>query len=253
MPNFQFDPNRPVEKCIVLNETAEPQVGLVKAWSHSRLKNYEQCPHRIFLSSVEKHKEEQHPAAVRGQAIHDAAENFVTGNGPFDPALKKYKPEFERLKREYAEEKNIVVEQEWGFDVDWEPCEYHGKNVWLRAKLDLYQQIDPISAYAIDYKTGRKEGNALAHISQGRDYAIAAFMRYPELQHFIIEFWYLDLSPESILKKKYTRAQAMLFLPKLNIRAHKLTSDCEFTPKPSKPNCRWCPHRASGVCDWSIE
>lgn len=230
-------------------------LGLIPTWSYSALKVFEQCPHRIYLRKVKKIAEPSHPAADRGTAIHQEAEDYVNGTlGDFPDSCQKFKSQFEELRALFIDAK-VELEGEWGFDLDWQPVGWMEPMTWARIKLDALVHEDEQSARVIDYKTGKKFGNEIAHSQQGLLYAIGTFFRYPNLQFVQTEFWYLDHGQAT--KKQYTRAQAMLFAPKFNERALRLTTAQSFDPKPSSYNCRWCPHKDSQdgqppACGWGV-
>ena len=110
------------------------------------------------------------------------AEDF--GGGKLDDMPKELSKTATTLRelRELHGEGKVSMEGEWGYTRDWAPTAYFGKDVWLRAKLDVYVQEDDTSARVIDWKTGRKFGNEYAHASQAMIYAVATFMRFPRLQ-----------------------------------------------------------------------
>jgi RecB family exonuclease len=222
------------------------ELGPVKQWSFSRLSSFEQCPYKIYLSSVEKLKgperDENHPAE-RGTKIHTNCEDYV--NGKSDVMVKEmdgFKEDFEILREDFKEGK-VELEGDWGFDIDWQQTGWFDKNVWARIKLDALRLIDSSTARVIDYKTGKKFGNEVKHTQQAQLYMVGAFMRIPELQMIETEFWYLDQNTK--MTKIYTRDKLALYLRKFTERAMRLTSCTEFKPKPSKMNCRWC--------DWGVE
>ena len=97
------------------------------------------------------------------------------------------------------------------------------------------------SARVIDYKTGKKFGNEIAHAQQALTYAIGSFFRYPDLQHVQTELWYLDQNETTV--QAYTRDEAMLFMPKLHQRAVAMTTATKFPPNPSNYNCKWCSYK----------
>jgi RecB family exonuclease len=231
-------------------EEVGPQAGLVPSWSYSALSTFEECPYRIYLTRVKKHKEAKNEAADRGTQIHTLAEEFVTGQrgNELPQELAKFRSDLGRYAAAHNENK-IEVEQEWAFDINWEPTDWFADNVWGRVKLDVFLRDDPTSAELVDYKTGKRFGNEIKHLGQGQIYAVAAFMRYPELQFLKVRFLYLDHG--EVLEKTYTRERAMVFLPTVHKRAIKLTSAKEFKPRPSTHVCRWCPHKESGVCQWA--
>ena len=83
------------------------------AWSYSALKVYEECPYRSFIQRVKRIKEPSSPAADRGTAIHQQAEDFVKGElGELPDTLKKFHDEFDQLRALFADAK-VELEGEW--------------------------------------------------------------------------------------------------------------------------------------------
>jgi len=217
------------------------ELGLVRAWSYSALKVYEECPYRTYISRVRRIKEPTGPAAERGTQIHELAEQYVEGTlGELPKELMKFKTEFEELRNLYIDAK-VELEGEWGFDLDWSTVGWMEAATWARIKLDALVHEDETSARVIDYKTGKKWGNEIGHGQQGLLYAIGTFFRYPELQFVQTEFWYLDKGETT--KKGYTREQAMTFAPGFHRRAVKMTTETEWRPTPNADSCRWCSYR----------
>ena len=214
------------------------ELGLVKAWSYSALKVFEDCPYRTYISRVRRVKEPSSPAADRGTQIHQEAEDYVNGTlGDFQPSLKKFKDDFEELRQLFIDAK-VELEGEWGFNTEWAPVGWMEPNTWARIKLDALVHEDETSARVIDYKTGKKFGNEISNSQQALLYAIATFFRYPHLEFVQTELWYLDKGETT--KKGFTRADAMQFAPGFHKRAVIMTTCTDFAPTPSKHACRWC-------------
>jgi CRISPR/Cas system-associated exonuclease Cas4 (RecB family) len=237
-----------------LTEFEKPEtLGEVRAWSYSALKVYEECPYRTYISRVKGIKEPSGAAADRGTQIHQYAEDYVNGTmGEMATELFKFKSQFEDLRQGFIDAK-VELEGEWGFDLDWKTVGWMQKDTWARIKLDALVHEDDTCARVIDYKTGKKWGNEIAHSQQGLLYAIGTFFRYPHLEFVQTEFWYLDHGETTT--KHYTRAQAMLFAPAYHRRAIKMTTEKEFNPTPSKENCRWCSFRKGDdpECTWGVD
>ena len=123
----------------------------------------------------------------------------------------------------------------------WEACGWMAPETWARIKLDAYVQETETSARVIDYKSGKRRGNEIKHNQQCLLYAIAAFVRNPDLQFVTAELWYVDLGETA--KKSYTREQALSFLPGFHKRAVAQTTQVNFDPTPSKHACRWCSYK----------
>lgn len=236
-----------------MQDMQEPKIelGPVPTWSYSALKVFEECALRTYLSKVEKHEEKESAALDRGNAIHKLAEDYVQSIIDVLPKqLNEHKKDFEKL-RELFSQGVVEIEQDWAVDINWRPTGWFDENCWGRIKLDAFVREDNTSARVIDYKTGKKY--PIPHTSQGQQYAIASFLRYPELEFIQTEFWYLDAKENNKLIKSYSREQALMFLPRLNERAIAMTTCVNFIPKPSKFNCKWCPHNSegNGSCEWS--
>jgi len=241
------------ERPFELEEFQKPeQLGPVRAWSYSALKVYEECPYRTYINRVKGVKEIAGTAADRGTQIHQLAEDYVNGTiGELPDELKKFKNEFEELRELFIDAK-VELEGEWGFDLDWSPVGWMEKATWCRIKLDALVNENDASARVIDYKTGKKWGNEIAHGQQGLLYAIGTFFRYPHIQFVQTEFWYLDKGETT--KKTYTREQAMAFAPGFHRRAIAMTTETEFAPTPSSNSCRWCQFKDGDEphCIWGV-
>lgn len=234
-------------------ELSKPEkLGQVRAWSYSALKVFEECAYRTYISRVKRIPEPSSPAADRGSAIHDMAENYVNGTlEKFPNELQKFSAEFAELHELYQHGK-VELEGEWAFTLDWQPTGWMSDDCWARIKLDALVKETDTSVRVIDYKTGKKFGNEIPHGQQCLLYAIATFMKYPEVQFAQTELWYLDKGETT--KHSYTREEAMTFMPNFHNRAVKMTTCEDFEPKPSKEACRWCSYRKGEFpeCQWGV-
>lgn len=84
------------------------------SWSYSKLLSFESCKYQYKLKHVDRVPEEKHPAANRGTAIHQLAEDFVTGKLKSLPTeLLKFDDDFLAL-RQRMKEGHVSLEGEWG-------------------------------------------------------------------------------------------------------------------------------------------
>ncbi len=100
-----------------------------------------------------------------------------------------------------------------------------------------------VTCRIIDYKTGKKFGNEMKHSDQGLSYALHTMHRYPDINAFEIEFWYIDQADK--LKRLFNRRQLLMLLRMYHTRALKLTSCTNFMPAPNAHNCVYCPYGAN--------
>ena len=223
---------------------------MATSWSFSRLGDFDKCKKYYWLKHEQKVPEPERPlppgktehANDRGSRIHDAAEKFVNGTGPFIPEMKEFQQEFEHLKRLYAAGK-VSLEGEWGMDRDWEPCDW--KNAWQRLKLDALVFASETEAVAIDYKSGRKFGNEVKHGQQLQSYQLNTFLRYPKLEVVHTELWYLDVKDITI--QTYTREQGLRFKRTFDQRGKALTSCTDWPANPNRFSCQWCSYGPDGT------
>ena len=214
----------------------------VRAWSFSTLKKFENCQWAVKLGKVDKIYVESGEAAQRGTMIHDGCEEWVRGNItelPADPRTKfdQLSGDFTTLRDEFRAGK-VTMEENWGIRKDWSPCEWDDDELWGRAKLDAFVMEDENTCRIIDHKTGRKFGNEMKHADQGLSYALHAMYRYPELDVFRVEFWYIDEGIKML--RTFNRRQLGMLILRMHNRAKKLTTTKDFIPSANAHTCRFC-------------
>lgn len=222
----------------------EPELT-IKAWSFSRVSEFEKCAYRAKLLYVQKLTEPQPPLKPgqteypndRGTRVHSASEAFIKGGVELVPELSKFRPEYEKLREHYAEGK-VSVEEEWAFNDAWQPVGWFSQDCWLRLKCDATDLIDPTHLLVVDLKTGKKVNNELKHADQMALYAVCAFMRNPALEKVTVELWYAD--QDDLTRQVYSRAQAMKHFKRFNERGLAMTTATEFEPNPNQYTCRFC-------------
>lgn len=224
----------------------------IDAWSYSRLTIFEQCKLRAKLAFIDRIPEPERPlppgktehANDRGTRVHDAAERFVRGGVELLPELKAFREEFHRLRELHAQGK-VSLEGEWAIDKNWNPVAWRSNTAWGRIKLDAFVQLSKTRAVVIDYKTGKRFGNEIKHTEQGQLYQLASFMRYPELQHIDVEFWYTD--QDEISRLEYSREQGLRLFKTFDTRSTVMTEAVEFPANPNIFSCKYCPYGPSGT------
>lgn len=221
-------------------------INMITSWSFSRFQDFFECAYRAKLKYIDKLPDDRpKPAADRGTAIHQLAEDYVRGTLTKVPQeLMKFSEEFITLKRLNKEGK-VSLEGEWGFDKNWNITDW--KHAWGRIKADAVIHPEPGTAVVIDYKTGRKFGNEVKHAEQLQLYAVATCLREPSVQHVVCELWYLD--QDDLTRIDVSRkAVETKFLKHFDKKAHKITSATSFPANPNKFVCKWCPY-TDGRCE----
>ena len=225
----------------------------IRSWSYSRLLDYEACPLMAKFKIVDRIPEPERPlppgktehANDRGTRVHNECELYVRGEGPLPQEARYFEDEFKSLAAKFK--KGMVsLEGEWGFDKQWQPVDW--KLAWLRMKLDANIHLSNTHAAVVDYKTGKKFGNEVKHGEQLQMYALAVFLRYPQVEHVTAELWYLDVN--DLTRLDVTRPIGLRQLKPFDKRGRKMTEATEFPANPNAHSCRYCPyHPAKGTGD----
>lgn len=218
--------------------------------------DFEKCKYLAKLKYVDRVPEPERPlppgktehANDRGSRIHEAAELFVRGGVELLRELEDFREDFEELRRLH-EEGCVILEGEWAVDAGWTPVAWNSSDAWCRMKLDAYVETTPETARVIDYKTGKRQGNEVKHTEQGQIYQLATFLRFPNLQHITVEFWYTDLGEKDI--KQYSRVQGAAYFDKYHKRLSAVTECDDFSPNPNAFSCKWCPYRGN-ACEYGV-
>lgn len=227
----------------------------IKTWSFSAIKDFEKCPYKLWLERVERCEKPNyednpdHPL-VRGVRIHTEAEQFVKGEGPFTPSLKKFPEWFQQMREDY-DDGHVYVEEKWGFDHEWAEVEWKERTAGIICDL-LHISDEGRFARNIDYKTGKSMNNEIKHQEQLQLYAVGVFMRFPSVEVVSGEMWYLDEGKTLI--RKFTRNQVPHYANRWAGRGSKLINATVFPPKPNTSNCRFCdfgPNVGTGACPYA--
>jgi hypothetical protein len=205
----------------------------VTAWSYSRLAQWETCPAQFKYKHLDKLKEEQSAAMARGDKIHKAAAVYVTSPATTRPTeLSKFSQLIDELRDMPADIR--VVEQQWGFNKNWRPTGWFGKDTWLRVILDAGVVYPDGTADVVDFKTGKKYGT---NADQMELFALATFCRYPHLNHVTTRLWYLDSGDEEVAE--FEQSDRTEMQQKWEARVTPLFADTVFAPRPNE-KCLWC-------------
>lgn len=219
----------------------------IKAWSFSLWKTYQQCPRKVKLNKIDGIKEPGSAAMDRGTDIHADAERYVKEpTSPMAESLKLYRKEFLKL-RELGD--IVKPEEEWAFNQKWEPVPW--KVGWVRLKMDCYY-ITTVKGKRvmtiIDYKTGKVYEDNKKQLSF---YALAGFLRFPDVDSINVELWYLDQGPKHTHKDSYVAKELEDMKAAWVAASTPLLNDTIFAPRPGW-YCRFCFYSAAknGNCEY---
>lgn len=217
---------------------------MISSASYSRLLDFESCKFKAFLKHYKRIPDPRpSPAADRGTAVHQACEDWMRDlphqqKQPAE-AAKHFRAELDSLKESFIQGK-ASLEGEWAFDRDWKPTEW--KTGWFRLKADAVVHPSPTEAVVIDYKTGKRFGNELKHGEQLQLYALAVFLREPEVKHVVAELWYFD--QDDLARLDISRKEGLRYLRLFDNRARKMTEATTFPANPNMWSCKYCAYKS---------
>lgn len=241
------------------DDESRPAPTSIGSWSFNRLITYEACNYHARLEYLDKRPfpatyDRSH--AERGNLVHSAAEAYVRGEGELIQELSKplVIERIEGYRAAYAQGR-ALVEEEWGFNRDWQPTSWFAPDIWQRAKCDVVLDADDC-VEVVDWKTGKREGNEVKHAQQGLLYAIDALIKFPAKERVKIRFIYTDEGKEKL--HDHSRLVTMRMLPGWDARARAMTQATVFPAKANKMTCRFCPYAPTvnggdGSCPYGVE
>ena len=148
------------------------------SWSHTALKDYENCARKYHeVRVLKKFPFEETEASRYGNNLHKAAELYVKDGTPLPPEFDFIKPVVDSLMslpgRKLAEYKMTL-------DANLNPVSWFDKKAWVRGIADFLSiDDDNLTAYVADYKTG---SNKYPDREQLRLMAMMVFAHFPHLR-----------------------------------------------------------------------
>ena len=228
------------------------------SWSFSKAQDFQRCKLAYKIKHIDKVQEPERPLPKgktehsndRGSRIHDNIETYIRGehDALCEEADKHFGIHIDLLRVLY-QDGMVEMEGEWAFSEDWEVAEW--KTGYLRMKLDVLVKVSPTQAIVGDWKSGRHFGNEVVHANQLNLYAVATFLRHPELEEISVADYYIDHGKTT--ERVFTREQALRYRRTFDKQGKDITSCTSFPANPNKFSCQWCPWGETGHCQVSAK
>lgn len=208
---------------------------ILKSWSYSKVKNFETCPKRYLEVDVLKKFKEDTTQLREGNVTHDMlAKAVLSGDVPPDPqyaGLQKWVDEVRNAPGE------LLTEQKYAIDRQFQPCEYFAPSAWYRGIGDVVRVDGPV-ADVTDWKTGKPKDDP----GQLTLMAILVFAFHPEVQRIRTRFVWLQFDDTTDMW--FSRRQIPEMWATILPRVERLKTAHEqnlFNPKPGFLCRRYCP------------
>lgn len=205
-------------------------------WSFSRWDCWRQCPLKYKLQFIDKLPTRPSTAMVRGNAVHVALAKYVEGKTEAVPAEVKHREHqaVVAFMRDFDGMK--LVEKQWGFDEKWKPTGYFGKDIWLRAILDVALIYDDAEVEAVDWKTGKIYGS---NEDQVELFALTVMWQYTQAQNVVTRLVYLDDKDGTQLLSEFPAKDKAKLTTKWVEAARPMLADRAWLARPND-KCVWC-------------
>lgn len=206
-------------------------------WSHSALKDFENCPRKYHQTRVLKlHPFEETEAIRYGNELHKAAELYVAEGKPLPPQFEFVKPTIDAL---VAKPGRKLAEQKMALTIDLKPTDWFAKDVWVRGIADLLiLDDDNFTAWVVDYKTGN---NKYPDRDQLKLMSLMVFANYPHIRK--VNSALLFVVKEDMVKVKMYVEQFDTGWQDYRERVAKIeacVANDVWNPT-QNPLCGWCP------------
>lgn len=216
-------------------------------WSYSSLKLFEQCPRRYQAEKVTKEVPfTQNEAALYGEQLHKAAEEYIRDGKPIDPRFEFIKPYLDKLN---AIEGVKFCELKLGVkrtDGRLMACDFFDPEVWFRGVADLVI-IGGDRAWVVDYKSGKSA--KYADVRQLALMAAALFLKYPEIKK--IKTSLLFVVSKEFIKEDFEKEYGLSVFSELHglLTAREAAYKADvWNPRPNGLCARWCPVKSCAHC-----
>ena len=155
--------------------TGKKKVVSAAPWSYSKIKDFKTCARSFHAKYVEgRFPFVDTPATIEGKKFHKAAEDHIRIGAPIPRRMKEWGITVEQVNKLRGEVKG---EQKLAVNEKLEPCQYFGKDVWLRGQVDAQvERLDDGEVLIFDWKTGSAK---YPDPDQLEIMALLAFARWP--------------------------------------------------------------------------
>jgi hypothetical protein len=212
-----------------------------KAWSHTALDNFENCPKQYYEVKVEQRWPFSSTAEMEwGKSVHRAFEHYLLYGTPMSADLDMHRDFLDRFKAEPGE---IKGEERIALNTALQPCGYFDKapkpEVWYRGQVDA-QKRDKVSgiSHILDHKTGRVKND----FTQLKSFAMWEFIAHPEIHTVNVEFYWTQI--RGAAGETYRREQLPEILSFFAAKLHRYADAFLTGVFPAKQSglCNgWCP------------
>lgn len=219
------------------------------AWSHSRRKDWMECPRMFYHKNVapkgspDRVEFVQTKAMIEGNLIDDALTKRISQGTPLPPQYAPYEPMAAAV---IAATGVKFTQLKVTLDQTFKPCGYFDHGAWCRAIYDV-AVINGEHAFIGDWKNGM----IWPDNDQLMLFAATSFHQFPELQ--VVDTAYVWLKHGQTSDARYTRKELpeiwAVLLPEVErLQVAYRTNHWPAAPKRGAKSCKQCGANQKGIC-----
>ncbi len=212
-----------------------------KAWSHSALDAFENCPRQYYETKVvspTKYPFVDTVETVWGREVHKQFENYILHGAPLQADLEVHRDFLDAFVGQPGE---LAGEERIALDVNMQQCAYFSKTqqVWYRGQVDARKRDRSAgTSHILDHKTGKVKND----YTQLKGFAMWEFLTQPDIHTCKVEFYWTQI--RGCNGETYYREQLpeiiQFFAAKLHRYADAFLTDT-WIPRQSGLCAGWCP------------
>jgi len=211
-----------------------------KAWSHTALDTFENCPKQYFETKVitDRWPFVETQEMIWGRKVHKDFENFLLYGTPLPADLQMHEEFLAGFKDQPGE---LAGEERIALDTSLRECGYFSKTqqVWYRGQVDARKRDRAAGvSHILDHKTGKVKND----FTQLKGFAMWEFLTQPDIHTCKVEFYWTQIRGAS--GETYRREQLPELISFFTAKLHRY-ADAHLTetfpPKQSGLCGGWCP------------
>ena len=207
------------------------------SWSHSSLKDFENCARKYHEVKVLKNYPFQETEATRyGNQVHEALELYIRDGKEIPPEYEQFKDVADAM---LGKPGRKLAEYEMALTAHLKPCEWKSPDVWVRGIADiLIIDDDNFTAWVGDWKTG---SNKYPDRDQLVLMSLMVFEHFPHIRK--VNSALLFIVKNDIVKMSMIRDQKDEHWWRYRERTARLEAcfDNDVWNPTQTPLCGWCP------------
>lgn len=220
------------------------------AWSHSRRKDWMECPRMFYHKNVapkgsaDRVEFVQTEAMLAGNRIDDALTQRIAKGTPLPAQYAPYEPMAAMV---LAAPGVKYTQLRVTLDQAFKPCGYFDRQAWCRSIYDV-AVINGSYAFIGDWKAGMiwPDNDQLAL------FAATAFHQFPELETIDTSYIWLkhgQTSDETYRRRELPDIWAVLLPEVERLQVAYRTNHWPAAPRRGAKSCRQCGANKAGICD----